>query len=206
MQSLMTTEQYHRKRKFQRLCKKITVPFALIASLSLLGVVNDTRANDCAVVNALSDKQLGVIVKAYHLGAPEGLGYSLSAIAWQESLAGLVKVNYADPSFGLYHISLKTAAKREGITTTFKKNMLAQRLLDDDAYSAYHALAELRYWKTYHKGVWRRIWASYNGGFGWENTSSYADAIAERVRLIQQCVLPLPTKTVKHINLKPKKV
>jgi hypothetical protein len=198
MTNILTVEQCRRKSTLQRLRKKFAVPLSLVASILLLvSVDSEANASECKLVHSLSDKQLGILVKSYHAGVDDGFGYSLAAIAWKESLAGVIKINAFDPSFGIYHISLTTAASREGVSGNFRKNMLAQRLIDDDDYAAYHAIQELKGWSVRHNGDWRLMWASYNGGNSWHKAKpqAYAKEIAERVRMIQKCLIPLTTQT-----------
>lgn len=193
MDKILTMSQARRRsscRKVAHFLKsKLLAPTAFIGYIALQAISADANAHECLVVQKLSDSQVGVIVKAYHLGEPDGYGYTLAAIAWQESLAGVVKVNAFDPSFGIFHINLTTASKREGITSNFSKNMLAQRLIDDDSYNAYHAMQELDFWKAQHKGNWRKMWASYNGGWNWKKAGSYAEAIATKIKIIRKCLI-----------------
>lgn len=163
----------------------------MLLCFGAVGIAPDADASVCKDVRRLDSDQIITLVKAYQAGAGEGLGLTLAAVAWQESLAGKVKVNFADPSYGVFHANLNTAASREGVTGNYRKNLLAQRLLDDFDFAAEHALKELRYWKDRHAGDWRLIWASYNGGNSWDSprAKNYADRIRDKITQIRKCLI-----------------
>ncbi|MDK1290160.1 hypothetical protein [Pseudoalteromonas umbrosa] len=190
MNVILSAEQYARRQKQKRFIRRIKLP--LVATF-LIGALSFTSeaAYRCDELHQLDASQLHTLLNAFHLGLDHGYGYSLAAIAWKESLAGKVKVNYSDPSFGVFHAHLTYAARREGVTSNFNKNILAQRLMDDIQFAASHAIMELDYWKSVHgDNNWRKIWASYNAGHNWEAVPHYAADIAYKIRVLQTCFIP----------------
>ena len=51
-------------------------------------------AEECNFAKGLSTYQKGVMHKAYEVGAPKNLGYTLIAVAWKESKLGKYKARY----------------------------------------------------------------------------------------------------------------
>lgn len=182
-----------------RRARKLLQPAMLAAVVTAVCYVPDSEASpkwddgwggaQCAALETLSRRQLFTLADAYRAGRQYGYGLSLAAIAWQESLAGEIKINYADPSFGIFHANIKTVASREGVTNGFVKNKLAQRLIDDPAYAVKHAVAELDYWHSQYGDNWMRIWASYNGGWNWDSrqAQNYAESIRRKVKTLNTC-------------------
>lgn len=128
-------------------------------------------AESCSI---FSDEQREVLQQSYDFGKPYDMGWSLAAIAWKESSAGLKLANFSDPSFGVYHILLKTAAAHEGVDINSDPKSginIATRLLWDNSYAADHAITVLNYWLGRHNGDWSKAWASYNGGNNWEGNA-----------------------------------
>lgn len=140
-------------------------------------------------------QQESVIKKAYQLGVPSDLGLSLAAIAWQESNAGQFNINWNDPSFGPFHILIKTGATRAGIKGYYRKIELAQQLMFDIELGAAFATQELLYWKGRFKRKgqmrWHNVWAAYNGGNNHkgEDAQNYAKSIRSRIDWLKQCTL-----------------
>jgi len=59
--------------------------------------------------------QKQIIIKAFKYGSKNGFGYTMAAIAWKESCAGEYRINFADPSAGIYHAHIP------GIIKTYNK-------------------------------------------------------------------------------------
>lgn len=168
--------------------KKILILLFIISNIFALSPSQEYKL--------FSDKQKQVLKEAYRLGEPFNVGYTLSAIAWQESSCGLFLVNMQDPSAGVFHNNIKSVLRRHDIPeTNFQINHMAQRLIDDMEFSASEALAELEFWQTIHgKNSWFLIWQSYNGGFSYVNRHSnsymtsyqYAIKIKEKVDFLKK--------------------
>lgn len=160
----------------------------ILVVMTVLIQANKAQAGLCDELYRMSNNQLNTLIQSYKYGKKYGLGYTLAAIAWQESQAGLYPVNISDPSFGVHHILLTTAMKRGKVrNTSFHRNMLASELLNHDV-SASYAIKELKYWKRYHKGNWKRIWASYNAGHNFKNGLKYSQQIEEKIQKIKTCL------------------
>lgn len=192
MSVILSGEQYAQRQRWKRIANRVKAPFALLLLFAAISFTTEADASvQCKEVRRLDSSQLQTLLDAFHLGLDHGYGYTLSAIAWKESLAGKVKVNYADPSFGVFHVNLTYAARRDSVKTRFTKNILAQRLIDDMTFSARHAMQVLDDGKrVVETGRWRDIWAYYNGGQNWREVPHYSADIARRVRIIQQCLIP----------------
>jgi len=134
----------------------------------------------------LSLDQQETIIWAYKTGKLYGYGYTLAAIAWKESLGGLVKINLFDKPYGscgIFHNNLKTVIdfmKREHktfIVNKFNLNKLCTELQDRPEYSLIEAIKVLADAKRRYKNNWIKIWAHYNGGYkkrdAWEKENSF---------------------------------
>lgn len=126
--------------------------------------------NKCvSKIDDMNDKQKEVLVKSYHFGLKHDLGYTMAAIAWQESCAGEYRINFQDPSAGIFHTYIPGVfnrhphLKRNGLT----ENIVGEMLIQDDSFSARETLAELLYWKKRHDNKWSFIVKSYNKGNSW---------------------------------------
>ena len=206
MNVILSREQYAQRQRLKRIASKAKAPLAVLFLLAVLSS-NSEAATSCKEVRDLDSEQLQTLLDSFKLGIDQGYGYSLAAIAWKESLAGKVKVNYADPSFGVFHVNVTYAARRDNVTSGFRKNILAQRLMDDMPFAARHAMQVLDDGKrSVGTGKWRDIWAYYNGGSNWKSVPHYAADIARRIRVLQQCLIPKAwlnlsaTKKTVHFN------
>ena len=136
-----------------------------------------------------SSKQQEVILFAYHKGEPLGLGYTLAAIAIQESCAGRTPINVDDPAFGIFHNLLSSVIDRENLSPTLaNRNMIATRLLFNRDYAANQAIAELLYWSNRYKGKhlqWSKMVMSYNAGTKYTNGANYLRAIKKHIKLLK---------------------
>lgn len=140
-----------------------------------------------------SMEQLWTLQKAYDHGEPQGLGYTMAAIVWKESSAGL-KLSRKDGehwsmnSYGPFHILLKTAKKRRGCSS-WNCSGVKRKLLNDFQYSADLATEELEYWSQ-RLGSYRKAFAAYNAGNAWSGKKgmSYSRDIRNKIQYLQQCV------------------
>lgn len=157
-----------------------------------------------------SAKQREVLLQAYEYGAPYDLGYTLAAIAWKESCAGEYRMNFQDPSAGIYHayipglIKKYPSLKQNGFT----QNMLGALLVKDDAFASREAVNELKYWDKVHQGNWEKMIKSYNKGFSWQKekeanrlAQEYYKDIKGRVQKLRAY---LPQVKLEHYNANPK--
>lgn len=142
-----------------------------------------------------STNQLHVLQKAFDSGSEEGFGWSLAAIAWRESSAGVELVRFDPPykydnaSYGVFHNYLRTVMNREGCKNQTCAAKITQKLMTDFEYSAGHALQELKYWKKLRGNNFKEIWRGYNDGFkNRPKGYAYADDIANKIVYLKQCV------------------
>ncbi len=147
----------------------------------------------CVELKDFSKAQKNVILKAFKYGLKSGYGYTMAAIAWKESCAGEYKMNFADPSAGIYHAHIPGLLKKTNQKDTgFMRNMVGELLVRDDEYASQVALDELLYWHKVRNGNWQEVIKSYNKGFSWERDSerdkmaqSYYEDIARKVKALQ---------------------
>lgn len=136
--------------------------------------------NKCVSINQFSEDQKEIIAYAYNYGKKYDLGYTLAAIAWHESCAGEYRMNFSDPSAGIYHALIPGVIRRYQMLSdnSFNRNVIGELLVRDDEFASKVAIDELMYWDKVRKGNWKDMIKSYNKGFSWEK-SSQSDKIAE---------------------------
>ena len=147
----------------------------------------------CVEPKKFSKNQKQVILKAFKYGAKSGFGYTMAAIAWKESCAGEYRVNFADPSAGIYHAHIPGIIKKhKQKDSAFMRNMIGELLMRDDEFASQTALEELSYWHKVRKGNWYEVIKSYNKGFSWEKdrerdkmAQAYFEDVAKRVKELQ---------------------
>ncbi len=195
--------------------KALLLGTALSASLSLVaaespaktepksskGVKNKPKSpvtkvmmTNCDNIKDFNAKQKEVLKAAYQFGSKENLGYEMAGIAWKESCAGVYKINFSDPSAGVYHSYIPSVLKSYGHNDSpFLRNVMGELLIKDDAFASEVALKELLYWKTRYHDNLKDMIKSYNKGSRWEkNEKSNADAekyyeeIQDRIRRLKE--------------------
>ncbi|GAA9599231.1 hypothetical protein HpHA66_14070 [Helicobacter pylori] len=195
--------------------KALLLGTALNASLSLVAAENPTKTEpkstkgvknkpkspvtkvmmtNCDNLKDFNAKQKEVLKAAYQFGSKENLGYEMASIAWKESCAGVYKINFSDPSAGVYHSYIPSVLKSYGHNDSpFLRNVMGELLIKDDAFASEVALKELLYWKTRYHDNLKDMIKSYNKGSRWEkNEKSNADAekyyedIQDRIRRLKE--------------------
>ncbi|KOS35041.1 hypothetical protein AM497_00700 [Helicobacter pylori] len=197
------------------LFKALWLGVALSASLSLVAAESSTKTEpkpakgvknkpkspvtkvmmtNCDNLKDFNAKQKEVLKAAYQFGSKENLGYEMAGIAWKESCAGVYKINFSDPSAGVYHSYIPSVLKSYGHNDSpFLRNVMGELLIKDDAFASEVALKELLYWKTRYHDNLKDMIKSYNKGSRWEkNEKSNADAekyyeeIQDRIRRLKE--------------------
>ncbi len=197
------------------LFKALWLGVALSASLSLVAAESPTKTEpkpakgvknkpkspvtkvmmtNCDNLKDFNAKQKEVLKFAYQFGSKENLGYEMAGIAWKESCAGVYKINFSDPSAGVYHSYIPSVLKSYGHNDSpFLRNVMGELLIKDDAFASEVALKELLYWKTRYHDNLKDMIKSYNKGSRWEkNEKSNADAekyyeeIQDRIRRLKE--------------------
>ncbi|MCQ2838714.1 hypothetical protein JT052_04815 [Helicobacter pylori] len=197
------------------LFKALWLGVVLSASLSLVAAENPTKTEpkpakgvknkpkspvtkvmmtNCDNIKDFNAKQKEVLKAAYQFGSKENLGYEMAGIAWKESCAGVYKINFSDPSAGVYHSYIPSVLKSYGHNDSpFLRNVMGELLIKDDAFASEVALKELLYWKTRYHDNLKDMIKSYNKGSRWEkNEKSNADAekyyeeIQDRIRRLKE--------------------
>ncbi|MGN8442271.1 hypothetical protein ACR9KR_05215 [Helicobacter pylori] len=197
------------------LFKALWLGAALNASLSLVAAESPTKTEpkpakgvknkpkspvtkvmmtNCDNLKDFNAKQKEVLKVAYQFGSKENLGYEMAGIAWKESCAGVYKINFSDPSAGVYHSYIPSVLKSYGHNDSpFLRNVMGELLIKDDAFASEVALKELLYWKTRYHDNLKDMIKSYNKGSRWEkNEKSNADAekyyeeIQDKIRRLKE--------------------
>ncbi|WRG69138.1 hypothetical protein E5E13_01565 [Helicobacter pylori] len=195
--------------------KALWLGAALSASLSLVAAESPTKTEpkpakgvknkpkspvtkvmmtNCDNLKDFNAKQKEVLKAAYQFGSKENLGYEMAGIAWKESCAGVYKINFSDPSAGVYHSYIPSVLKSYGHNDSpFLRNVMGELLIKDDAFASQVALKELLYWKTRYHDNLKDMIKSYNKGSRWEkNEKSNADAekyyeeIQDKIRRLKE--------------------
>ncbi|QEF22401.1 hypothetical protein D2C84_04560 [Helicobacter pylori] len=156
--------------------------------------VTKVMMTNCDNIKDFNAKQKEVLKAAYQFGSKENLGYEMAGIAWKESCAGTYKINFSDPSAGVYHSYIPSVLKSYGHNDSpFLRNVMGELLIKDDAFASQVALKELLYWKTRYHDNLKDMIKSYNKGSRWEkNEKSNADAekyyeeIQDRIRRLKE--------------------
>ncbi|WRG02034.1 hypothetical protein FNE35_04445 [Helicobacter pylori] len=156
--------------------------------------VTKVMMTNCDNLKDFNAKQKEVLKAAYQFGSKENLGYEMAGIAWKESCAGVYKINFSDPSAGVYHSYIPSVLKSYGHNDSpFLRNVMGELLIKDDALASQVALKELLYWKTRYHDNLKDMIKSYNKGSRWEkNEKSNADAekyyeeIQDRIRRLKE--------------------
>ncbi|MGL2856387.1 hypothetical protein ACQJ99_01200 [Helicobacter pylori] len=197
------------------LFKALWLGAALNASLSLVAAESPTKTEpkpakgvknkpkspvtkvmmtNCDNLKDFNARQKEVLKAAYQFGSKENLGYEMAGIAWKESCAGVYKINFSDPSAGVYHSYIPSVLKSYGHNDSpFLRNVMGELLIKDDAFASEVALKELLYWKTRYHDNLKDMIKSYNKGSRWEkNEKSNADAekyyeeIQDKIRRLKE--------------------
>ncbi len=156
--------------------------------------VTKVMMTNCDNIKDFNAKQKEVLKAAYQFGSKENLGYEMAGIAWKESCAGVYKINFSDPSAGIYHAYIPSVLKSYGHNDSpFLRNVMGELLIKDDAFASEVALKELLYWKTRYHDNLKDMIKSYNKGSRWEkNEKANADAekyyeeIQDRIRRLKE--------------------
>ncbi|WRF13599.1 hypothetical protein KVC85_04715 [Helicobacter pylori] len=156
--------------------------------------VTKVMMTNCDNLKDFNAKQKEVLKAAYQFGSKENLGYEMAGIAWKESCAGVYKINFSDPSAGVYHSYIPSVLKSYGHNDSpFLRNVMGELLIKDDAFASEVALKELLYWKTRYHDNLKYMIKSYKKGSRWEkNEKSNADAekyyeeIQDRIRRLKE--------------------
>ncbi len=197
------------------LFKALWLGVALSASLSLVAAENPTKTEpkpakgvknkpkspvtkvmmtNCDNLKDFNAKQKEVLKAAYQFGSKENLGYEMAGIAWKESCAGVYKINFSDPSAGVYHSYIPSVLKSYGHNDSpFLRNVMGELLIKDDAFASEVALKELLYWKTRYHDNLKNMIKSYNKGSRWERSEKsnaeaekYYEEIQDRIRRLKE--------------------
>lgn len=165
--------------------------FKLLLSLILAFSLSYSKTYDelARELDNLSTEQVDTMYKVFNYGVKHDLQWSLTAIAWRESMFGVLKLPLDNGSDrGLMQINLNTYFKRYGIKDTrWNRSKYGTKLVIDDYHCMDAAIDELRYWESKKKSWenYRKVWGGYNDGHTIGKAGlSYADDIALRIKVL----------------------
>jgi len=161
-----------------------------LAILTLWLLTTPAQALECRALSSqgLSTKQVETLHRSFIAGAKDGLSYSLAAVAWQESSAGVQLENPNDPSSGVFHVTVGNALHYSGWEDTEANRQVMYGVLKHDFdTSAEYATLNLKFWIRLHGEDWMKVWASYNAGYNVSAGAGYSRDIAEKVKVIGKC-------------------
>ncbi|WP_187848669.1 hypothetical protein [Helicobacter pylori] len=156
--------------------------------------VTKVMMTNCDSIKDFNAKQKEVLKFAYQFGSKENLGYEMASIAWKESCAGVYKINFSDPSAGIYHAYIPSVLKSYGHNNSpFLRNVMGELLIRNDALASEVALKELLYWRTRYHDNLKDMIKSYNKGSRWERSEKsnaeaekYYEEIQDRIRRLKE--------------------
>ncbi|MFC3847284.1 hypothetical protein ACFOPX_01875 [Helicobacter baculiformis] len=173
--------------------------------LGAVGALGAEKANlaECNDPLKFNDQQKRIIVYAYRYGFKQDLGYALAAIAWKESCAGMYRVNFGDPSAGIYHAYIPSVLKLYNERDTrFMQNVYGDLLIRDKAFASKVALDTLISWRRTHKGDLKNMIKSYHKGLRWQKNdylnqgaNEYYEDIVAKIKVLQS-VMPTLQQSV----------
>ncbi|BCZ17817.1 hypothetical protein NHP190003_10990 [Helicobacter sp. NHP19-003] len=150
------------------------------------------------------------MVYAYRYGFKENLGYELAAIAWKESCAGMYRVDFNDPSAGIYHAYIPGVLKLYNERDTrFMQSVYGDLLIKDENFASKVALDTLISWKRTHKGDLKDMIKSYRKGLRWQKNehinqiaNEYYQDIVAKIKTLQG-LMPALEKSVDEAQAQP---
>ncbi len=156
--------------------------------------VTKVMMTNCDNIKGFNARQKEVLKAAYQFGSKENLGYEMASIAWKESCAGVYKINFSDPSAGIYHAYIPSVLKSYGHNNSpFLRNVMGELLIRNDALASEVALKELLYWRTRYHDNLKDMIKSYNKGSRWERSEKsnaeaekYYEEIQDRIRRLKE--------------------
>ena len=162
----------------------------ILTLLSILVSVTAT-AEECEV--RFSEPQLWVLQESFERGIDEDYSFTLAAISWQESSAGVNLYrsdgdHWSMKSYGTFQILLRTAKNRVGCQH-FQCNGVKHRLTVDFDFGVGLAIEELVYWER-RLGSRENAIAAYNTGNNWQSKAgkNYLFEIQSKKLYLERCI------------------
>lgn len=183
-----------------------------IAGLTMLLTSCMALSADCQV--DFTPEQVNTMQMSYDYAKGVDLGYTLAAIGWQESSAGVnMKGAWIKPkgtpdyyewrAYGTFHNLLKTVMVREECDDYSTCGVfIRDRLLYDFNFAASHAMKELKYWMDVRGGDWSKAVASYYAGWKYKLGDFYYKDIADKIKYLKRCKIIKTNELPEYDNLK----
>ena len=157
----------------------------LLLSILTSILFSDSIKNMKYELEHLSPAQLYIMNEIFKKAEPFDYGYTMVAIAWQESHFGKYQINLSDPSCGIFHVMPKYISKSK-----WGQSRICERLISDFDFSFTQSLEKLKYFENYHKSkghskIWSRTVQSYNAGFNSNKGIKYLNDIKTKIKLLK---------------------
>jgi hypothetical protein len=163
----------------------------LIATLIFFGTnasAEDLYKKYDAEWNSLGKYQKEVAEVIFKHAKKDNLQWTATAIAWQESQFGRWQININENDSwdcGMFQNNTKTVAKHSDMPhNRYNKKELCTDLIKSFTFAYLNFAKEVAFWEQVHKGSWRKVWSSYNGG--WKGNSEYSEKIATRIQVLKK--------------------
>lgn len=179
----------------------------ILLIIAVYNILLSNPVSKCIGINQFNEAQKEIIAYSFNYGEKYGLGLVLAAIAWHESCAGEYRMNFADPSAGIYHALIPNVIKRYNMlkNTAFNRNVIGEILIRDDEFASKVAIDELLYWKNVRNGNLKNMIKSYNKGFSWEKgaksnmlADNYYNNIKQKMDILKKYI----PNNIKNIKIK----
>lgn len=173
-----------------KLAKCLIILIILVIGLFESDIVK-AKGKECQKYDALSSEQKYRLEYSYHYGYPNDLGYTLAAIAWVESNAGIYKINLDTRDYGLHQINDRTIFNTLGVTDYWKKREIITKVITDDSLSAYLAMSVLLHFQK-NTSSWKEMVMRYNIGNKKDKVSlkrglDYYNKVKDNVNILKTC-------------------
>lgn len=169
----------------------------LLGAVIAIGSIGTASASiETKTCDIFTDDQIKVLQYAHDRGKQYDLEWTLAAIAWQESSAGVKTKNPRADSYGIFGsllTTVETRLKDKEFADTLSKVPLNRKqtiflLKHDWEFASEFALVELTYWQDRHNADHQKTVSSYFGG-NRPNTpaaKSYAKRLNEKIRFLKR--------------------
>lgn len=166
--------------------------FATVATVITLSSVSasaeDLHKKFDSEWHSLKPYQIQNAIDIFNHALKDDLAWTAAAIAWQESQFGRWQVNVNSATSwdcGMFQNNTKSVANHNDIPhNRYNMKEICTDLITSFNYAYLNFAKEVSFWERVHKGNWRKVWSSYNGG--WAGNPTYAKQIATRIQVLKK--------------------
>ena len=126
----------------------------------------------------------------YHMADKYDLGYTMVAIAMQESSLGryFININHNSTDCGIFMINTKTIANDK-----WSQSRICESLIEDNQFSTALAIKRIKYFINYYKSkgysknvAWRYAIQIYNAGWSKDRGYKYYKKIVKNIKWLRK--------------------